>query len=148
MRVPALANGLYGLRPTTRRLPYARVSNVLKGFEGIESTIGPLARSVDSLDVVMRAVLDAEPSLCDPKVVERVRGVLLLLSTTPDMLSSLPALDHCDWVAHASRCVFARQWARSFTSTHPPRAARDSLRFACSRAHRCERQAEFYSEHS
>ncbi|GJN93350.1 hypothetical protein Rhopal_006403-T1 [Rhodotorula paludigena] len=71
VRVPALANGLYGLRPTTRRLPYARVSNVLKGFEGIESTIGPLARSVDSLDVVMRAVIDAEPSLFDPKVIER-----------------------------------------------------------------------------
>ncbi|BGP45084.1 hypothetical protein JCM10450v2_000901 [Rhodotorula kratochvilovae] len=71
IRVPSHACGLHGLRPTTRRLPYARVSNVLKGFEGIESTIGPMARSVDSLEVFMRAVIGAEPWLFDAKVVER-----------------------------------------------------------------------------
>ncbi|GAA6041344.1 hypothetical protein JCM8097_007673 [Rhodosporidiobolus ruineniae] len=71
IRVPSLCNGLYGLRPTTRRLPYAGVANVLKGFEGIESTIGPMARSVDSLRVFMDAVVDAEPCLRDSKVIER-----------------------------------------------------------------------------
>ncbi|GAA5956390.1 hypothetical protein JCM10213_000558, partial [Rhodosporidiobolus nylandii] len=71
IRVPSLCNGLFGLRPTTRRIPYSGVSNVLKGFEAIESTIGPLARSVDSLRVFMDAVVGAEPWLRDSKVIER-----------------------------------------------------------------------------
>ncbi|BGP05084.1 hypothetical protein JCM10049v2_000888 [Rhodotorula toruloides] len=71
IRVPSHCCGLYGLRPTTRRLPYAGVTNVMKGYEGMESTIGPMARSIDSLEVFMRAVVGAEPWLFDAKTVER-----------------------------------------------------------------------------
>lgn len=45
----------------------------MKGFEGMESTIGPMARSLDSLNVFMDAVIGAEPWLFDAKTVERVR---------------------------------------------------------------------------
>ncbi|KAK4047613.1 hypothetical protein OIV83_005271 [Microbotryomycetes sp. JL201] len=71
IRVPSHCCGLYGLRPTTRRMPYSGVSNVMKGYEGMESTIGPMARSLNSLDVFMKAVCGAEPSMYDSKVVER-----------------------------------------------------------------------------
>lgn len=83
IRVPSHCCGLYGLRPTTRRLPYSGVSNVMKGFEGMESTIGPMARSLDSLNVFMDAVIGAEPWLFDAKTVERVHK------------SSLPCRDRC-----------------------------------------------------
>lgn len=72
IRVPSHCCGLYGLRPTTRRLPYAGTSNVMKGYEGMESTIGPMARSLDSLNVFMEAVIGAEPAMYDSKVIERV----------------------------------------------------------------------------
>ncbi|GEM12062.1 amidase [Rhodotorula toruloides] len=71
IRVPSHCCGLYGLRPTTRRLPYAGVTNVMKGYEGMESTIGPMARSIDSLEVFMAAVIGAEPWWQDAKTVER-----------------------------------------------------------------------------
>ncbi|BGP29156.1 hypothetical protein JCM10296v2_000894 [Rhodotorula toruloides] len=71
IRVPSHCCGLYGLRPTTRRLPYAGVTNVMKGYEGMESTIGPMARSIDSLEVFMQAVVGAEPWMFDAKTVER-----------------------------------------------------------------------------
>lgn len=66
--MPSLCCGLYGLRPTTRRVPYAGASNVFVGFEGIESTVGPMARSISSLEVFMKAVIGARPWLLDPKV--------------------------------------------------------------------------------
>ncbi|KWU44658.1 amidase [Rhodotorula sp. JG-1b] len=71
IRVPSHCCGLYGLRPTTRRIPYAGTSNVMKGYEGMESTIGPMARSLDSLNVFMEAVIGAEPAMYDSKVIER-----------------------------------------------------------------------------
>ncbi len=58
----------------------------MKGYEGMESTIGPMARSLDSLNVFMEAVIGAEPSMYDSKVVERVspsgRSIFLPLRQT------------------------------------------------------------------
>lgn len=54
-------------------MPYADVGNVMKGAEGIESVIGPLARSYSSIDVFMKAVIAAQPWLYDSRVIERVR---------------------------------------------------------------------------
>ncbi|KAL7003890.1 hypothetical protein EMMF5_006572, partial [Cystobasidiomycetes sp. EMM_F5] len=69
VRVPAACCGLYGLRTTSRRLPYAAVANVLKGSEANESTIGVFARCVQSIDYVLGAVLDTKPWLHDPRVI-------------------------------------------------------------------------------
>ncbi|KAM0747681.1 amidase [Meredithblackwellia eburnea MCA 4105] len=71
IRKPSAYCGLYGLRPTTRRLPYEGVSNVLKGFEGIESVIGPMARSISTLKTVSEAIITAEPWLLDSRVIEK-----------------------------------------------------------------------------
>lgn len=51
VRIPAAFNGLYGLRPTMRRLPYAGAANTLLGMEHVESSIGPLASSLSGLKV-------------------------------------------------------------------------------------------------
>jgi amidase len=62
-------NGLYGLRPTMRRLPYLGARNFLAGMEAIESVLGPMARSLGSCVTFMRAVLAARPHDLDPTVV-------------------------------------------------------------------------------
>ncbi|BGP12227.1 hypothetical protein JCM10213_007485 [Rhodosporidiobolus nylandii] len=71
IRKPASFCGLYSLRPTSRRLPYEGASNIFAGAEGIESVVGPMATSLESLRVFMRAVVGAKPWERDAKVVER-----------------------------------------------------------------------------
>lgn len=70
IRIPASYQGLYGLRPTTRRLPYYGLRNYLHGLEAIESSVGPMARTPGSCATFMRAVLHGEPHTSDPTVVE------------------------------------------------------------------------------
>ena len=71
VRKPAAFCGLYALRPTSRRLPYAGASNVFEGADALESVVGPMATSLESLRVAMRALVGARPWEHDAKVVER-----------------------------------------------------------------------------
>ncbi|GAA5930372.1 hypothetical protein JCM3775_004371 [Rhodotorula graminis] len=71
IRKPAAFCGLYALRPTSRRVPYAGASNVFEGAEALESVVGPMAMSLESLRVFMRSVVGARPWEYDAKVVER-----------------------------------------------------------------------------
>ncbi len=54
------SNGLYGFKPTTRRMPrhgmHAITSTAL-----IRGTIGPVAHSARDMDLFMKTVLDAQP---------------------------------------------------------------------------------------
>jgi Asp-tRNA(Asn)/Glu-tRNA(Gln) amidotransferase A subunit family amidase len=59
--------GLYGLRPTLHRLPYAGARNTLLGLEAIASALGPISHSLSGVSAFVKAVLDAEPWLLDPK---------------------------------------------------------------------------------
>lgn len=61
IRIPASFNGVYGFRPTALRMPYSGVHTVAGGQEALRSVAGPLARSVDDLELLMRSVLDSEP---------------------------------------------------------------------------------------
>jgi amidase len=70
VRIPAAYNGLYGLRPTLHRLPYAGARNTLLGLESIASALGPLSNSLSGVSAFVKAVLDAEPWLLDPKTPE------------------------------------------------------------------------------
>jgi amidase len=70
VRIPAAYNGLYGLRPTLHRLPYAGARNNLLGLESIASALGPISHSVTGVSAFVKAVVDAEPWLLDPKTPE------------------------------------------------------------------------------
>lgn len=61
IRIPSHMLGLYGLKPSSGRLPYDGVAVSTEGQEHVPSVIGPLARSLASLHVVTKAVIDAEP---------------------------------------------------------------------------------------
>jgi amidase len=70
IRIPAAANGLFGLKPSTGRLPYEGMANSMDGQNVIVSAVGPLATSVGGLKLVTQALLSKEPWLHDPTVIE------------------------------------------------------------------------------
>ncbi|KAH6629263.1 amidase signature domain-containing protein [Boeremia exigua] len=70
IRIPAAFNGLYGLRPSTGRLPYHGMSNSMDGQNTVLSVVGPLGTTAASLRLVTKALLSQQPWLHDPMVHE------------------------------------------------------------------------------
>ncbi|TKA74273.1 hypothetical protein B0A55_06204, partial [Friedmanniomyces simplex] len=69
VRIPAHMSGLYGFKPSSGRLPYHGVPVSTEGQEHVPSVIGPLARSLSSLHLVTKAVIDAAAWRLDPQTV-------------------------------------------------------------------------------
>ncbi|BGP47671.1 Serine/threonine kinase mps1 [Rhodotorula kratochvilovae] len=65
IRIPASFCGLYGLRPTSNRVPYGFATNSLLGQRSVLSVAGPLARSISSCAFFLRTILDANPAQYD-----------------------------------------------------------------------------------
>lgn len=60
IRIPAMCNNIYGLKPSVGRVPYeGQTSFGLRGQSGIalKAVAGPIARSVDDIDFVMRELV-------------------------------------------------------------------------------------------
>lgn len=70
IRIPAAFNGLYGIRPSSGRLPYEGMANSMDGQNSILSVVGPLATTPEALKLVMQALLSTSPWLHDPLVHE------------------------------------------------------------------------------
>lgn len=70
IRIPAAFNGLYGIRPSTGRLPYEGMANSMDGQNTILSVVGPLGTSVEGLRIVTKALLEKKPWFHDPLVHE------------------------------------------------------------------------------
>ncbi|KAH8427786.1 putative general amidase GmdA [Aspergillus melleus] len=70
VRIPAVFNGLYGLRPSAGRVPYEGAANSMDGQNTILSVIGPLATTARSLKLLFKAVLSQQPWYYDPLVIE------------------------------------------------------------------------------
>lgn len=62
IRIPALCCGLYGFRPTTGRIPYSGiVHHNLPGHPGILATAGPLATSLNDIELFFTSVISTAP---------------------------------------------------------------------------------------
>ncbi|RAL07391.1 general amidase GmdB [Aspergillus homomorphus CBS 101889] len=62
IRIPALCCGVYGFKPTTTRIPFGgQSSGAMEGLPGIVPSAGPLAHSLDDLELFTATVLDASP---------------------------------------------------------------------------------------
>ncbi|KAI2472487.1 amidase [Annulohypoxylon bovei var. microspora] len=61
IRIPAHMMGLYGLKPSSSRLPYYGVPVSTEGQEHVPSSIGPLARNLPSLTLVMKELVQMKP---------------------------------------------------------------------------------------
>ncbi|TVY89887.1 Acetamidase [Lachnellula willkommii] len=69
IRIPSSINGLYGLKPSSARMPYQGLAVSTEGQEHIPSAIGPMTRSLSSMATITKAVINGQPWLLDPKVV-------------------------------------------------------------------------------
>ena len=69
IRVPAANNGLYGLRPTSSRLPQLGAWAPDLGIEYVAASIGPLSTSVGGLELLMKTALAAKPWLTDSSLI-------------------------------------------------------------------------------
>ncbi|KAF7594201.1 Acetamidase [Aspergillus hancockii] len=70
VRIPAAFNGLFGIRPSSGRIPYEGAANSMDGQNSILSVIGPLATTARSLTLLFKAVLSEQPWYHDPLVLE------------------------------------------------------------------------------
>ncbi|KAJ5569499.1 Amidase [Penicillium hispanicum] len=70
IRIPAICNGTFALRPSADRIPYGgQTSPARGGLAGIKACAGPLATSVRDLELVMRLVTDADPWQVDSSAI-------------------------------------------------------------------------------
>jgi amidase len=70
IRAPASFNGLYGIRPTSRRFSY--LGNAwFTGQAAILSSIGPVGRSLRDIELMLKVWNAFEPWLYDPMVVAK-----------------------------------------------------------------------------
>lgn len=67
IRFPAALTGLYGLRPTTHRVPWRGTRESITGIEGTAFSAGPMASSLNALRRFMAAVSMQEPWKRDPR---------------------------------------------------------------------------------
>lgn len=72
IRIPSHMNGLYGLKPTSSRMSYVGVPVSTEGQQHVPSAIGPMTRSLSSLTIVTREVLNAKPWESDPAVTPKM----------------------------------------------------------------------------
>lgn len=68
VRGPAADNGIYGLKPTTQRIPPKGTKNPMVGRDTINATMGPLCTSRGTIHLFMKTILATKPWLVDPSL--------------------------------------------------------------------------------
>jgi amidase len=69
IRSPAANNGVYGLRPTSYRLPIEGFISTMLGQEHIVPVVGPLSTSLGGVKLFMKTLIDARPWVREPSLV-------------------------------------------------------------------------------
>lgn len=69
LRIPAACTGIFTLRPSFGRFPTLKCRSGMSGQEAVQSVNGPLARSLDDIELEAKTVVAAQPWLQDPRVV-------------------------------------------------------------------------------
>ncbi|GAB7346666.1 hypothetical protein MBLNU459_g1794t1 [Dothideomycetes sp. NU459] len=67
LRIPAACTGIYTLRPSFGRFPTGGSKSGLAGQEAVNSVNGPMARTIDDIELFARHVVGAQPWRLDPK---------------------------------------------------------------------------------
>lgn len=69
IRSPAANCGLYGLRPSSYRIPVSGWSATMLSQEQIIAVLGPLSTSLEGVKLFMKTVINAKPWLNEPSLV-------------------------------------------------------------------------------
>ena len=69
IRVPCAFNGLYGIRPSTRRISYKGGMSTVFGQISVPPANGPLCHSLDDVELICKVGIDAKHYKVDPNVV-------------------------------------------------------------------------------
>ncbi|KAI1750692.1 amidase signature domain-containing protein [Xylaria castorea] len=71
IRIPSLCCGTYGFKPSTNRIAYeGQVMPFKEGILPIVPSAGPLANDVETLQIFMKAVIDAKPARYDATAID------------------------------------------------------------------------------
>ncbi|KAI0931510.1 hypothetical protein AcW1_001101 [Taiwanofungus camphoratus] len=70
IRIPAAHMGLYGLKGSVARMPHAGLEGSHDGMDAIVGALGPLATSARDLALFCRVMLQYEPWLVEPPLLE------------------------------------------------------------------------------
>lgn len=72
VRCPASNNGIYGFKPTSKRLAFSGTTGTMVGKETIVPTFGPLCVSRETINLFMKVTLDTEPWRVDPSLLPKL----------------------------------------------------------------------------
>lgn len=72
IRVPAGFCGVYGFKPTVGRLPIRDNYSPMAGSESISATTGPIGRTLEITQLVVRTILEAKPWRIRPELSAQV----------------------------------------------------------------------------
>ncbi|EKJ69184.1 hypothetical protein FPSE_10615 [Fusarium pseudograminearum CS3096] len=68
IRCPAAHNGIYGFKPTLKRISIMGARSIMAGKETVSSTAGPMTVDRESLELFMKVALASKPWLLDPSL--------------------------------------------------------------------------------
>ena len=105
IRSPAANCGLYGLRPSSYRIPVEGWSATMGGQEQVVAVLGPLSTSLDGVKMFMKTVISAKPWLKEPSLIP------------------IPWRDQESWLGASSggkKIKIAVMWNDRIVRPHPP----------------------------
>ncbi|OWB55847.1 hypothetical protein B5S28_g1731 [[Candida] boidinii] len=68
IRIPSMAQGLFGLRASSNRFTYLNISNSYPDQTVVCSVVGPMCRFVEDVELISKTIIDAEAWKVDAKV--------------------------------------------------------------------------------
>ncbi|GME67568.1 unnamed protein product [[Candida] boidinii] len=68
IRTPSAFQGIYGLRGSSNRLPYCKISNSFEFQPVLSSVVGPMCQDLKDLKEITKLIIDSKPWLVDPRV--------------------------------------------------------------------------------
>ncbi|OAL38221.1 hypothetical protein AYO20_02673 [Fonsecaea nubica] len=98
VRAPASNCGVYGFKPTSKRIPLKGMKHVMNGKDSVLATFGPLTQSRETINLFMKVILDNEPWRYDPS--------LTVKKWTPEKLTQ--------------PLKVAIEWSDGVVKPHPP----------------------------
>lgn len=130
IRSPAANQGLFGLKPTSYRLPLDGFAATMFGQEQIVPVIGPLSTSLEGIKIFMKTLIDQKPWLYEPSLVPIPWRETTKQTVNPNSFPSLQPPTTNNPSAHQTppHRHPPRRRPRKTPPAHPPRPQHPDLR--------------------